>query len=105
MSTTDTDIETGLTPLEKARLARQAMRDAGISVERLDPIEKARQNPTSLRLAINGKCWDCVGAGVDANPRRAIRECHITGCTLWPVRPYQGKAVEGDEDEMEPVAV
>lgn len=55
----------------------------------LDPIEKARQNPNSLRLSINAKCFDCVGAGADPNPRGAIRDCPIKGCALFPVRPYQ----------------
>lgn len=80
-----------MNPLEKARAASAALRDAGIDPVRLDPIEKSRANPTSLRLAINGKCWDCVGAGSDPNPRATIRECAITECTLHPVRPFQSK--------------
>lgn len=45
------------TPLEKAHAAMKAKREAG-ELERLDPIEKSHRNPKSLRLAINGKCWD-----------------------------------------------
>lgn len=75
--------------LELARIKRAEMTAAGIVVERLDPIEKARRNPKSLRLAINGTCWACIGAGHDPNPRGAIRECQILDCSLHPVRPYQ----------------
>lgn len=60
-----------------------------------NPIAKARARPTSLRFAINGKCWWCVGEGFDPNPRKAIRECGIRACTLWPVRPFQKTRGEG----------
>jgi hypothetical protein len=75
--------------LEAAHLKLAEMKAAGIKVVPLNPIEKARRNPQSLRCAIDGKCFDCVGAGHDPNPRGAIRDCAISDCTLWPVRPYQ----------------
>ena len=55
------------------------------------PIEKAQDKPTSLRLAINGKCFDCVGCGFDPKSHDEIRNCQITDCPLWNVRPYQNK--------------
>lgn len=55
------------------------------------PIEKAQDKPTSLRLAINGKCFDCIGCGFDPSPQNEIRNCQITTCPLWNVRPYQNK--------------
>lgn len=79
-----------MTPLEKAQQKMRDMRARGESVERLDPIEKARQNPKSLRKAINGKCWDCQGGNADPGTRARIRDCTAT-CTLNPVRPYQAK--------------
>lgn len=85
-----------LTPLEKAHQAMAQRRAAGLPIEKLDPIEKARRNPSSLRAAINGKCWDCIGSGADPNPRGAIRDCAITDCTLHPVRPYQHTAPAED---------
>lgn len=88
-----------LSPLEKANLVVAARRAAGIPLIRLDPIAKAHLNPKSLRFAINGKCWDCVGAGADPHPRATIRACRITDCTLWPVRPYQSAAEEAPSDE------
>lgn len=67
-----------------ANQRRAELRAQGIAPEALDPIQKARLNSTSLRAAINGKCWDCANES-----RQAIRDCDITGCTLRPVRPYQ----------------
>ena len=84
-----------LTALSTQRRLERAA--AGVKVERLDPIEKARRNPKSLRLAINGHCWDCIGAGADPHPKSDIRNCAILECTLWPVRPYQSLADVVDE--------
>jgi hypothetical protein len=79
-------------PLELARKKRKEMIEAGEKVERLDPIQKAAQKPGSLRLAVNAKCWDCVGAGADPNPRGLIRDCTCgSSCPLYSVRPYQAK--------------
>lgn len=77
--------------LALANAKKAEMLAAGIPVERLSPIEKALRNPTSLRLAINGKCWDCCGAGADgiAFTKETIRQCMVRDCTLRPVRPYQ----------------
>lgn len=72
-----------------ARARAAELREAGEKIERLDPIEKAARNPKSLRLAINAKCWDCVGGPADPAPRRRIGECAQTRCSLHPVRPYQ----------------
>ena len=73
--------------LEKAREARRRMKEQGLKVEVLNPIEKAKANPKSLRLAINGKCWDCQSG--DPGTRERIRDCWATDCSLHPVRPYQ----------------
>ena len=75
--------------LDKAREVRLERSAAGIKIEVLDPIEKARQNPHSLRRAINGKCYDCIGRNADPNWRKSIRECIVVDCSLWNVRPYQ----------------
>jgi hypothetical protein len=75
--------------LDAANRAREILRRAGVKIRPADPITKARRNPRSLRLAIDAKCFDCVGGGADPNPRGAIRDCRITSCTLHPVRPYQ----------------
>ena len=91
-----------MNPLELARAKRAEMRAAGQQSERLDPIERARRNPTSKALAIKAKCFECVGAGSDANPRAAVRDCSIAMCPLHPVRPWQAKSCveENDGDEV-----
>lgn len=76
------------TPLQKAHRVMAEKRAAG-EVVRKDPIEKARENPKSLRLAINAKCYDCIGAGADPSPRKEIGQCPCQDCPLWPVRPFQ----------------
>jgi hypothetical protein len=83
--------ELRVSALEMARKKRADMAEQGIKVVVLDPIEKAAKHPSSLRMAVNAMCWDCVGAGADANPRAAIRECGIKKCPMWNVRPYQVK--------------
>lgn len=75
--------------LEKANAARRAKHEAG-ELKTLDAIQKAQRDPKSLRLAINGKCWDCVGRDADPNPKQRVRDCPMTDCTLWAVRPWQG---------------
>lgn len=77
--------------LELARRRLAEMQTLGISVERLDPIEKARRDPKSKVKAIAAKCWLCVGAGNVANPREDIRNCIITTCPLHSLRPYVSK--------------
>lgn len=83
--------------LEAARAARQAKLEAGEKIERLSPIEKARRNPKSLRLAVTAKCADCVGWDADPNPRARIRDCAVPKCPLYPVRPYQRSESEDAE--------
>lgn len=55
----------------------------------LTPIDRARLNPTSRKLAIYAECFDCMGCGADEGWRKAIGECHIVNCQLWRFRPYQ----------------
>ncbi len=76
--------------LAAATRRRAEMRAAGISVARLDPIEKAHRNPGSMRAAVNGKCWECSGKDIDSGTRQRIRDCPITDCCLFSVRPFQG---------------
>lgn len=52
----------------------------------LDPIEKAKANPKSLRAAINGYCYECSG-----KQRTEVRECTCNNCPLYLVRPWQKK--------------
>ena len=54
-----------------------------------DPMERARNNPTSFRHAITAKCWDCQGGNADPHPRWRIGNCTMPDCPLWNLRPYQ----------------
>ncbi len=66
---------------------REALKTGAIAPpDRLTPIEKANRNPKSLRLAINGKCYDCT-----CGQRLEIKHCVMDDCTLYPLRPYQDK--------------
>ena len=78
-----------MTPLQRAQARMRELREQGYTPERLTPIERARKNPTSLRLAVTAKCYECLGGEDAKNIRREIRECTATKCPLYPVRPYQ----------------
>jgi len=100
------------TGLRKAQARLAEMRARGEKPERIDPLERAKRNPTSLRHAINAKCWDCIGGDADPSPRWCIGNCEIPACPLWNVRPYQtyrGRPVpvhlrSGDTEKTEPNA-
>lgn len=69
--------------IQKAQEALRKKREAGEKIERLDPVQKSMRNDRSLRLAINGKCFDCC-----AGQKREVSLCNIKKCTLWRFRPY-----------------
>lgn len=94
-----------LTPIQRAHETMRLRREQGIATTRLDPREKARRKPSSLRLAVTAKCWDCVNGSADSNPRARIRECPCPSCPLYPVRPYQKtkSGQEQDDDEGDTV--
>jgi len=50
----------------------------------LDPIEKAKQNPKSLRFAINAMCFDCC-----CFQRVDVTLCTAVNCPLHKLRPWQ----------------
>ena len=66
---------------------REKVASGEIEVVRLNPIQKAKENPTSLRLAINAMCYSCLGSGTP----QEIRDCSSKLCPLHTVRPYQDK--------------
>ncbi len=76
-----------LTAIEQARITIQNRIETGLPAYR-NPIEKHNENPASLRCAINAKCYECVGAGQDANYRDSIRTCTSYSCPLYTVRPF-----------------
>lgn len=48
---------------------------------------KGRNAPAIVEI-----CRGCVGDGADGNCREAIRNCEMTDCFLFAVRPYQLKS-------------
>lgn len=78
-------------PLDKARAATKARLLAGEKAYK-NPLEKAKESPHSLRFAINGMCYDCIGRDGDPDWRGSIRNCICTECPLYPLRPYQDKS-------------
>ncbi len=54
----------------------------------LDPIQKAKENPKSLRMAINAKCFDCC-----CYQKPEVRYCTAVNCPLYNVRPWQPKEI------------
>ena len=76
-----------LTPLEKGRLAYQEKLARG-EIKRMTPEEKSKAHPSSMRLAINSNCWDCVG---QENWIKRVRECEITNCSFFELRPHKQK--------------
>lgn len=91
-----------MTNLHKARQAMIEKRAAGELVY-LNPMQKAARHPDSLRMAINAKCWECVGG---INAPHEVAHCTAWGCPLWPVRPYRNKTQEsyGEKERAEVVA-
>ncbi|MEN8251511.1 MAG: hypothetical protein ABFS32_21480 [Bacteroidota bacterium] len=57
-------------------------------VKILDPIEKALQNPKSLRAAINGKCFDCC-----CYQKQEVKYCTAVNCPLHYLRPWQPNSI------------
>ncbi len=82
--------------LERARERLAELKASGQAIQRLDPIEKAKRNPGSLRLAITAMCWHCAGAGADGQEatRTTIRECTVAPCPLHRHRPYRPQEPE-----------
>jgi hypothetical protein len=98
----DPSNEQAFLALDRAQSRNRELSAAGIKRKRLTPVERARLNPTSRKLAIAAKCYDCSGGGIDPGVVERIRDCNVSGCPLRPVRPYQRReASEGDESEVE----
>jgi hypothetical protein len=49
--------------------------------------------------AIREICRDCVGNVSDGNCAKLIRDCEITSCFLYTVRPHQPKKISLEVDD------
>jgi CTP:molybdopterin cytidylyltransferase MocA len=85
--------------LELAHAARKAKKDAGETLVRRNPLERFQEKP-GRALAVNAKCFDCVGQlNADGGYRRAIRECPSKTCPLHSFRPYQRDTGDDDNED------
>ncbi|SDX88544.1 hypothetical protein [Nitrosomonas halophila] len=59
------------------------------------PLERARDNPRSVKLAVAAYCYHTCKAQTASNShltKRAIKNCEKTDCPLWPHRGFQTPA-------------
>ena len=87
-------------PADPLAAARRARIENG-PPKRTTPLEKLAKNPKSLRLAINGLCYDCGGQDADAGWRQRIGHCNIPTCPLYAVRPYQGVRLLAQQEDLD----
>ena len=74
--------------LTKARRRKAEIIAINGTIQRLNPLEKAKVNTKSLRLAVNAKCYECEGE--DADPYRGsdnLFHIHSLSVILWGA-PY-----------------
>lgn len=71
-----------------------------------NPISKYKQNPMSLRSAINAHCYVCMG-GSEADLRTKnrvvsdIKACASKVCPLLTVRPFNPSLTQGNSKLVE----
>lgn len=59
---------------------------------RKNPLRALREGKKGLRVAVDAKCWECMGGeekGVSREVSSLIRECTSPRCPLYAVRPYR----------------
>ena len=79
--------------LQQARKKREEMKAKGEKIKVRNPLEKLNEKPTSLRLAINAKCYDCNGK---ENWKKRTKYYNVFSCPLWTVRPYSKGITKND---------
>ena len=79
--------------LEKGRAAYLEKIKSG-EIEKsvaLDPIQKAKANPPSLRAEIKEQCYDC-----SCYQRTEVTKCQAKDCPLHRIRPWKKSNVEDE---------
>ena len=59
----------------------QEHKEAGIAIVRLNPMEKLKANPKSMRASINASCWQCQGEDADPSVQWTFVRMRIWGGT------------------------
>jgi len=59
-----------------------------------NPMIKAMEQPKSMRAAITGNCFNCMGGTIEdefvsSEIRMAVKECSSIECTLYNFRPWK----------------
>lgn len=93
---------TDLSPLEKARLARQQNGAAPAPVIS-NPMVRFRNKPTrgSAIKAMCAHCMGCTYESIEPGFRALVRDCTSTDCPLHSFRPYQRADATDAEDGEE----
>lgn len=71
---------------------RERVKSGEIQSVKLNPTERAKQNPRSKALAIRANCFECVGGDATPNWQKEVLNCSLADkCSLFLHRPYQHK--------------
>ena len=71
--------------LKKMRAKLAENRAKGIKPP--NPIERAKQNPNSRKLALIAFCYQCMG--MESGWRNEVRNCPSKNCPLFGLRPFK----------------
>jgi hypothetical protein len=59
-----------------------------IAAKTITPLQRAKLNPKSLRLAVNAQCYDCIYDKSDVGTwRQQVAACPSANCPLYCQRP------------------
>lgn len=60
--------------------------------QRRTPLQRAQDNPGSMRLAIDAMCFQCQDDGMNTPhvTKGRVRDCSTEKCPLWHVRGWRG---------------
>ena len=69
------------------------------------PLEMLKRHPSSIKRAVQAKCYVCIGGSLEEAPpkgwRQMIAFCGKSDCPLYFVRPYTGMfahlSADGDD--------
>lgn len=78
-----------MTPEERADLVSKSDGNYYMTDDSIPVRLNAAKHPESRSSAVDAMCFECVGGYCDSNPRGQVRDCAVTGCPLWTVRPWQ----------------
>ncbi|GAA6183768.1 hypothetical protein NBRC116595_10160 [Aliiglaciecola sp. NS0011-25] len=66
-----------------------------IAVKTITPMQRAKSNPKSLRLAINAQCYDCIYDKSESGTwRQQVEACPSKNCPLYLNRPTSSSQEE-----------